>query len=86
MAELVQVVLRSGPAVRTCWVAAGVKAGDEVTLANSEDPARWWTVVRVEDGRKTAAELAAWSAGGAIAALIVAAGQARAAQAAARRR
>jgi hypothetical protein len=56
-AELAQMHLRSGTAVRTCWLDARVKVRDQVTLRNSEDPARWWDVVRVEPGRKLAAEI-----------------------------
>jgi hypothetical protein len=56
-AELAQMQLRSGTAVRTCWLDARVKVRDQVTLRNSEDPARWWDVVRVEPGRKLAAEI-----------------------------
>lgn len=43
----VQAFLRSGTSVRTCWIRAGIKPGDRVTLKNSEDPARWWDVARV---------------------------------------
>ncbi len=56
-AELAQAYLRSGTTVRTCWIEARVKPGDQVTLRNSEDPARWWDVVRVEPGRKLAADI-----------------------------
>jgi hypothetical protein len=52
--ELAQTHLRSGTTVRTCWIEP-LKVGDEVTLKNSEDPARWWKVVRVEPERRTAA-------------------------------
>jgi hypothetical protein len=55
--ELAQAHLQSGTTVRTCWIEARVQAGDEVTLKNSEDPRRWWKVVRVEPGRRTAAEI-----------------------------
>ena len=57
MAELAQVRLRSGTTVRTCWIEARVKPGDQVTLKNSEEPARWWDVVRVEPGRKLATDI-----------------------------
>jgi hypothetical protein len=53
--ELAQAHLQSGTTVRTCWIDARVKPGDDVTLKNSEDPARWWEVVRVEPERRTAA-------------------------------
>ena len=38
--------LRSGTTVRTCWLEARIKVGDSVRLKNSEDPQRWWSVVR----------------------------------------
>jgi hypothetical protein len=46
MAELLaQVRLRSGTAERTCWIpATAARAGTDVTLKNSEEPERWWTV------------------------------------------
>jgi len=56
-AELAQMYLRSGTTVRTCWLDARVKARDQVTLRNSEDPSRWWDVVRVEEGRRTVSEI-----------------------------
>jgi hypothetical protein len=56
-AELAQVRLRSGTAERTCWIEARVKPGDQVTLRNSEDPARWWDVTHVGSERKTAAQI-----------------------------
>jgi hypothetical protein len=56
-AELAQVHLRSGTTVRTCWIEARVRPGDQVTLRNSEDPARWWDVVRVEAGLRTAGQI-----------------------------
>jgi hypothetical protein len=56
-AELAQVHLRSGTTVRTCWIEARVRSGDQVTLKNSEDPGRRWDVVRVEPGRKAVSEI-----------------------------
>lgn len=47
-ADVIQVRLRSGAAVRTCWVENRVKPGDSLTLKNSEDPARWWDVMAVD--------------------------------------
>jgi hypothetical protein len=55
--ELAQVVLRSGATVRTCWIEARVKPGDQVTLRNSEDPGRWWDVTHVSGERKTAGQI-----------------------------
>lgn len=46
MADLRQDDLRSGATVRTCWLEARIKPGDRVRLKNSEDPLRWWDVVR----------------------------------------
>lgn len=43
---LVQADLRSGASVRTCWLEDRIRPGDSVTLKNSEDPQRWWDVVR----------------------------------------
>lgn len=56
-AKLVQVRLRSGTTERTCWTEARVKPGDQVTLKNSEDPARWWDVILVASERKTAGQI-----------------------------
>ena len=53
MAELAQVRLRSGTTVRTCWIEARVKPGDQVTLKNSEEPARWWDVGPRRAGAET---------------------------------
>jgi hypothetical protein len=44
---VVQVQLQSGTTVRTCWLSPRVRPGDRVTLKNSEDPERWWTVLTV---------------------------------------
>lgn len=46
MTDLRQDDLRSGATVRTCWLEARIKVGDRVRLKNSEDPQRWWAVVR----------------------------------------
>lgn len=40
----VQASLRSGTAVRVCWLPARVRRGDRVTLKNSEEPSRLWDV------------------------------------------
>lgn len=44
---LQQAFLRSGTTVRTAWIGLKAKAGDQVTLKNSEDPHRRWNVVAV---------------------------------------
>lgn len=55
--KLVQAELHSGDTVRTCWLEAGVKPGDQVTLKNSEDPKQWWDVVSVGSEQRTANEI-----------------------------
>jgi hypothetical protein len=49
----VQATLRSGKTVRTCWVRDIIQKGNEITLKNSEEPGRRWSVTfigaRVED-------------------------------------
>lgn len=47
MATVVQVDLRSGTTRLTCWLEPKVKRGDQVTLKNSDEPARRWDVLRV---------------------------------------
>jgi hypothetical protein len=44
MALVQEVRLRSGSAVRACWVPASVREGNIITLKNSEDPVRSWEV------------------------------------------
>lgn len=44
---VVQAELKSGTAVRTCWLKQGIKVGNEVTLKNSEEPDRRWEITRV---------------------------------------
>lgn len=56
-ATLVQASLRSGTAVRTCWVEDRIKTGDRITLKNSEDPDRLWDVAEVGSERRTATEI-----------------------------
>ena len=56
MAELLQQVQLHSPSeggatIRTCWVDKHVKLGDKITLKNSEDPERVWTVAMVFGGR-----------------------------------
>ena len=50
---LIQVQLHApqegGTTVRTCYVDRHVKLGDTLTLKNSEDPERVWTVMVVFD-------------------------------------
>jgi hypothetical protein len=51
MTTLVQVDLRSDNRLRTCWVEPRVQVGDQITLRNSEEPARLWSVTRVGEPR-----------------------------------
>ncbi|MEV0730723.1 MULTISPECIES: hypothetical protein [Polymorphospora] len=44
---LVQVDLRSADRYLTCWVEPRTAVGDQITLRNSDDPARRWDVLRV---------------------------------------
>jgi hypothetical protein len=47
MTMLVQVDLRSDNRFLTCWIAPRVAVGDQVTLKDSDEPARRWDVLRV---------------------------------------
>ncbi len=47
MTTLVQVDLRSGNRMLTCWVEPKVRVGDRITLKSSEEPRRHWDVLRV---------------------------------------
>lgn len=51
MTMLVQVDLRSGNRLLTCWVEPRVKVGDQITLKNSGDSKRFWDVLRVGEVR-----------------------------------
>lgn len=44
---LVQVDLRSGNRIMTCWVEPRVKVGNAITLKNHREPSRLWEVLRV---------------------------------------
>jgi len=61
MAMLVQVELRSGTTVLTCWVEPKVKAGDQITLKNSDEPSRWWDVIRLGAQRDSSDIKRGWS-------------------------
>lgn len=45
--KLVQVDLRSGDRLLTCWVEPKVKVGDSITLKDTDEPERLWLVLRV---------------------------------------
>jgi hypothetical protein len=55
--NLAQVMLKDGTTYRTCWVEAKIKTGDKITLKNSEEPDRWWSVYAVGTTRKQASEI-----------------------------
>lgn len=44
---LVQVDLRCGDRLLTCWVEPKVKVGNRITLKNHENPRLFWEVLRV---------------------------------------
>lgn len=61
------VTLADGTTTRTCWVDKPVAAGNRITLKNSEEPARLWTVTWVSGTTKTRADLgnqSGWHVGG----------------------
>jgi hypothetical protein len=45
--DIVQVKLRSGNSIRTCYVDRHVNVGDQLTLKNSSEPDMLWTVDEV---------------------------------------
>lgn len=47
MSEMIQVEMCSGDMIRVAWVDRDVKAGDQLTLKNSEEPGRLWKVLYV---------------------------------------
>lgn len=57
---LVQVDLRSGPRVLTCWVEPRVKVGDLITLKDTDEPDRCWEVQRVGEPREAAEIKRGW--------------------------
>lgn len=66
MAEMVQVRLSSGDARRICWVdtAKKPKVSSRITLKNSEDPDRLWTVVWMSQPQDSANLHTDWRVGG----------------------
>lgn len=61
------VTLQDGTTTRTCWVDKRVAAGNRITLKNSEEPERWWTVTWVSAQARTRHELgnqSGWHVGG----------------------
>lgn len=63
MTEYLQVALRDGTTKLTCWVDKPVRVGQRVTLKNSEQPDRWWTVVST-GGTTTESPRKTWKVGG----------------------
>ena len=61
MTTLVQVDLRSDNRVLTCWVEPRVKVGDKITLKNSDDPRRLWSVTRVGDQKAASSINRGWN-------------------------
>jgi hypothetical protein len=53
MTTLVQVDLRSGDRMLTCWVEPKVRVGDRITLKDTEEPGRGWDVLRVGERRES---------------------------------
>lgn len=47
MSRVVQVDLRNGSNLMTCWVEPKVKVGNLVTLKDTDEPSRLWEVLRV---------------------------------------
>lgn len=61
------VTLQAGKTTRTCWVDKRVALGNELTLKDSEEPERWWTVTWVSAQARTKFELgnqSGWHVGG----------------------
>lgn len=60
-----QVELKSGDTVRTCYVDKLVKLGNQITLKDSEEPKRLWTVTWIgEMVHKTHLNTDGWKVGG----------------------
>lgn len=49
------VQLRDGSTVRHCWVDRKVVIGDHITLLDSDEPERWWTVTHTGEQRSAMA-------------------------------
>jgi hypothetical protein len=59
------VMLSDGTTERRCWVDKHVKIGDKLTLKNSEEPERWWTVDYVSSQARFAVDIdQSWHVGG----------------------
>jgi hypothetical protein len=66
MASIVQVELRSGVTRRTCWVGTDKKftVGKRITLKNSEDADRLWSVISISEPRDASDVRTDWKVGG----------------------
>jgi len=62
--QKVQVSLASGPTRLTCWVEPGVKVGNQITLKNSTEPHRYWTILSVSEPKETSEIHQKWDVGG----------------------
>ncbi len=59
------VELEDGNTRRTCWVDKRVSVGDRVTLKDSDEPGRLWTVTHACGSRSAAGDLTrGWHVGG----------------------
>jgi hypothetical protein len=59
------VKLEDGTTTRHCWVDRPVESGNRVTLKNSDEPDRWWTVVWVGSEKRHKSLLPRpWTVGG----------------------
>lgn len=62
---LYSVELRDGNTRMVCWVNKEVRVGNRITLKNSDDPSRWWTVTWISDGHaKSDITAKTWKVGG----------------------
>jgi hypothetical protein len=66
MAEMVQVQLESGATRLTCWVdrRKPFRVGNSITLKNSDDSDRLWTVRSVGQPKDAATIRTEWKVGG----------------------
>jgi hypothetical protein len=66
MAEMVQVRLESGATRLTCWVdrRKPFRVGNVITLKNSDDSDRLWTVRSIGEPKDTATIRTDWKVGG----------------------
>jgi hypothetical protein len=61
MTTLVQVDLRSEDRLLTCWVEPRVRVGNTITLKDSDEPSRLWTVLRVGEARPVGSIKRGWN-------------------------